>query len=307
MSVQLLAVKSIHSSESFDRRRMLPGIKSRYLNDVTCRGLWAALACTGQVAPERWKHLKEERRGLVVASTCADFFSRQEADALVRRQGVASLNSISAPNVSANIMAAHIAIHVQTHAFSHTLVSPGLGALEGVCIALQSLHAHETDAVLVVSAEPDVMVGVKQVQPDPHRDVPVSGSVAILLGRASDQIQSRPVIRKRFWGMCQANEHTPHALHTCWGRFLAEAGRKMAGQQEGGGVVVLCSEGQEREDAWVQRLEPYGFPGDRIRVQPVESNGSNGFLMGMTASMEKGTSLVIAAAGRRRMAFSLNG
>ena len=118
----------------FDARRALPGIRHRYLNDATRFGLAAALRCRSQVLDDT----ADEHRGIFVGTSVADHAVRQDFDLATLRDGADGLNTVAAPNMSANIAAAHVAIVCRGRAFSTTLTAAGLGAAQAIVIAVIS-------------------------------------------------------------------------------------------------------------------------------------------------------------------------
>lgn len=133
----------------FDARLMLPGLKHRYLNDTVRYGLAAALRCRQSSGEE----VTPERLGVFLGSAVADFSVRDQFDHALLANGSASLNTVSAPNISANITAAHVAIACLARAFSTTLTSPFLAGFEGLYLGVQALRMGQCDQVLVIAAE----------------------------------------------------------------------------------------------------------------------------------------------------------
>lgn len=133
----------------FDAQQMLPGIKHRYLNDAVRYSLAAALRCrqsAGEPVPAN-------RLGVFLGTAVADFAVRDQFDRAVIAAGAEGLNTVSAPNISANIAAAHVAIACQARAFSTTLTSPLLAGFESLHLALLALRLGQCEQVLAIAAE----------------------------------------------------------------------------------------------------------------------------------------------------------
>lgn len=143
----------------FDATRDLPGIKHRYLNDTTRYGLAATLACVRAPGNGCWNAAEEARRGLYLGTAVADYAVRRQVDHAVLAEGATALNTVFAPNISANIAAAHIAIASRSRAFATTLPSPLLAGFEGLYLAAQALRTGRIDTVLAIAAEEAIPEG----------------------------------------------------------------------------------------------------------------------------------------------------
>lgn len=158
----------------FDALRDLPGIKHRYLNDTSRYGLAATLKCLSDKGDDSWYGADEERRGIYVGTAVADFAVRRQLDYAVMREGAAAVNTVAAPNISANIAAAHIAIASRSRAFATTIPSPLLAGFEALFLAVQAVDLNRADSVLSVAAEESLS------DADDERVLP--GAVALQLG-----------------------------------------------------------------------------------------------------------------------------
>jgi hypothetical protein len=152
----------------FDAKQMLPGIKHRYLNDTVRYSLAAALRCRQSAGDE----IAADRLGVFLGTAVADFAVRDQFDHAVIADGADALNTVSAPNISANIAAAHVAIACDARAFSTTLTSPFLAGFETLYLGVQALHLGRCEQVLAITAEEllpasadcDVLPGALAVQ-----------------------------------------------------------------------------------------------------------------------------------------------
>ncbi|WP_276266152.1 beta-ketoacyl synthase N-terminal-like domain-containing protein [Cupriavidus basilensis] len=140
----------------FDAARDLPGVKHRYLNNTTRYGLAATLACLRMSGNTHWRDADEERRGVYLGTAVADYAVRRQVDQAVLAAGAKALNTVSAPNISANIAAAHLAIASRSRAFATTLPSPLLAGFEGLYLAVQALQMGRIDTALSIAAEETV-------------------------------------------------------------------------------------------------------------------------------------------------------
>jgi hypothetical protein len=139
----------------FDAKQMLPGIKHRYLNDTVRYSLAAALRCRQSAGDD----IAPERLGVFLGTAVADFAVRDQFDHVVIANGADALNTVSAPNISANIAAAHVAIACHARAFSTTLTSPFLAGFESLYLGVQALRLGQCDQVLAIAAEESLPAG----------------------------------------------------------------------------------------------------------------------------------------------------
>lgn len=181
----------------FDAKQQLPGIKHRYLSDGTRYSLAAALAAMRDEPGDT--PAEDERRGVVFGSSVADYAVRSEFDRIVIEGGADALNTVSAPNISANIAAAHVATACRGRAFSTTLTSPLLAGFEALFLAVQSLRRGRCDEVLSFVAEESLPAG------DPTPLMP--GAVALRL-RAGANAPRHPgrSIAGQAWGYRHAGQ-----------------------------------------------------------------------------------------------------
>ncbi len=133
----------------FDAKQLLPGIKHRYLNDTVRYSLAAALRCRQSAGDD----IAADRLGVVLGTTVADFAVRDQFDHAVIADGAEALNTVSAPNISANIAAAHVAIACHARAFSTTLTSPFLAGFESLYLGVQALRLGQCEQLLAIAAE----------------------------------------------------------------------------------------------------------------------------------------------------------
>jgi hypothetical protein len=238
----------------FDAARHLAGVKHRYLNDAARYGVAASLDCLRDArAALAWPHMAPERRGLVLGTAVADYAVRHALDAGVRVQGFSALNTVAAPNISANIAAAHIAIACQARAFSTTLTSPFLSGLESLFMAAQSLRRGRADAVLAMAAE----------EAPPVEDAAaalVPGAVALHL---QADVASRggvgPAIAASCWGHAHKDAVAPSmSAHV----FLANAVEVLGAKARHAELMVLrqgCPLSAATLAHWLGWLEAAGL------------------------------------------------
>lgn len=139
----------------FDARKSLPGIRHRYLNDATRFGLAAALRCRQQLPCDT----AGEQRGVFVGTSVADHAVREIFDQQSLHSGADGLNTVAAPNMSANIVAAHVAIACRGRAFSTTLTGAGLAGFEALYLGLQAINTQRCEQVLCVCTEDTLRAG----------------------------------------------------------------------------------------------------------------------------------------------------
>lgn len=157
-----------------DTRSHLGGVKHRYFNDTSRFSVAAARLCLGTDTKLAWHGNDEERRGVIVGTTVADYAVRQCVDRDVLANGVGSVNAISAPNVSSNIASAYVSIECHARAFATTLTSPFLAGLESLAVGFLTLRARKADTLLAIGVEEAV----------PHDDATITpGAVCICLQR----------------------------------------------------------------------------------------------------------------------------
>lgn len=151
----------------FDAAQRLPGIRHRYLNDATRFSLAAALRCRRQLPCST----PAEQRGVMVGTSVADQAVRELFDQQSLRSGAEGLNTVAAPNMSANIVAAHLSIACDGRAFSTTLTGAGLAGFEALYLGAQAINHRRCEQVLCVCTEDtspgaDVLPGAMAVQLD---------------------------------------------------------------------------------------------------------------------------------------------
>lgn len=141
------------ATDWFDAKHHLTGIRHRYLNDAARYSVAASLRSLCRGESMAWPGAQPEQRGVFLGTAVADYAVRQGVDHAVMAQGFSALNTVSAPNISANIAAAQVAIACQARAFSTTLTSPFLSGFEGLFFAAQSLRLGHATAVMAIAAE----------------------------------------------------------------------------------------------------------------------------------------------------------
>lgn len=205
----------------FDAKRHLAGIKHRYLSETTRYSLGAALHCLRQTGSRIWHGTDEERRGLFLGTAIADYVVRHELDQAVMEAGANALNTVSAPNISANIAAAYLAIACRSRAYATTLTSPFLAGFESLFFGAQALRLQRSDAVLSVAAE--------EALPE-HDEINVlPGAVAFHLAAQPEGARRR--IAATAWGHMVQGHSTPpreaqrfiDAISACLGGDIGDA------------------------------------------------------------------------------------
>ena len=204
----LLRLDPAHAADDwFDARQHLAGVKHRYLNDSTRYSIAASSACLRQPAADAWHRCAEEQRGIIVGTAVADYAVRHLADQQVISGGPALLNTVSAPNISANIAAAWVAIACRGRAFATTMTSPFLAGFESLFLAAQSLQAGRSAAVLAIATE--------EALPDEDTSSELPGAVVVQL-----QAGPAPGARRIVASAWAARADAPHRLSRSTQRFL---------------------------------------------------------------------------------------
>jgi len=154
----------------FDAAQRLPGVRHRYLNDTTRYALAAARQCADVgVSPERL--------ALCLGTSVGDASVRHVFDHTLARGGLDALSTVSAPNISANIAAAHVAIDRQAHALCSTVTSPFLAGFEALMLGMQAIQTRRADHALVIAAE--------EALPEGAGAAVLPGAIALRLGRGA--------------------------------------------------------------------------------------------------------------------------
>jgi len=172
----------------FDGAALLPGVKQRYLNDAVRFALAAARQCERVQAST----VSAGQRGLMLGSAGADFSVRAAFDRVVLAEGAAALSSVSAPNISANIAAAHVAMACQARAFATTLSAPLLASLEGLYLGVRALQQGRCAELLLLAAEESL--------PADSGAVLLPGALALRVGRHAQG--AGPSVTALAWGRC---------------------------------------------------------------------------------------------------------
>ncbi len=137
------------------------------MNDATRFSLAAVLRCRQQLPCST----AAEQRGVLVGTSVADHAVRELFDHQSLLCGADGLNTVAAPNMSANIVAAHVAIACGGRAFSTTLTGAGLAGFEALYLGAQAINTGRCEQVLCVCTEDtlpgaDVLPGAIAVQLD---------------------------------------------------------------------------------------------------------------------------------------------
>ncbi|WP_454757377.1 beta-ketoacyl synthase N-terminal-like domain-containing protein [Cupriavidus campinensis] len=183
----------------FDPALWLPGTRHRYLNDTTRYALAAARRCPdpctdGRVAPERL--------ALCFGTSVADVSVRHLFDQAVAHGGLDAVSTVSAPNISANIAAAHVAIDCQARALCSTVTSPFLAGFEALMLGIQAIQAGRADQSLVIAAEEAI--------PDGAGAAILPGAVALRLGGRATE--NGHCLRPLGWGRVETTGQLPQRL-----------------------------------------------------------------------------------------------
>lgn len=200
------------SGNWFDAGQHLAGVKHRYLNDATRYSVAASHACLRQLGGHAWQRCAEEQRGIIVGTAVADYAVRHAVDQQVLAGGPALMNTVAAPNISANIAAAWVAITCRGRAFATTMTSPFLAGFESLYLAVQSLQAGRSEAVLAMATE-------ESLPPD-HAGHEVPGAVVLQLQRGP-QPGARRVLASAWASHCPGSRQAGYSTQ----RFLAALAR----------------------------------------------------------------------------------
>lgn len=183
----------------FDPAQWLPGTRHRYLNDTTRYALAAARRCPDPcidsgVAPGRL--------ALCFGTGVADVAVRHTFDQALTHGGTDAVSTVGAPNISANIAAAHVAIDCQARALCSTVTSPFLAGFEALMLGMQAIQAGRADQSLVIAAE--------EALPEGAGAAILPGAVALRLGRGAPE--SGHGLRPLGWGRVETPGHLPQRL-----------------------------------------------------------------------------------------------
>lgn len=279
----------------FDAPRLMAGIKHRYLNDAARYSVAVSRTCLSHAATGAWAQASEERRGVILGTAVADYTIRHALDPQVMADGHGAINAVSAPNISANIAAAQVAITCRARAFSTTLTSPFLCGFECLYFAVQSLQLGRADAVLAMAAEESL--------PSDETLPVMPGSVALHL-QAGPTDHGGQTIAACCWGYIDKDAQAPSQATQA---FIQRAAHWQAQRQQPLTLELLrhdTSPSGATAERWRGWLASGGLAFEQVHDTPFAAVGSvDPMLHAARALAPARPVLLLAIQQRRYLAF----